>query len=312
MARGDSLSRLEALGRLLNSQAEFDVEELARRLGCTRRTLYRDLNVLERGGWPLVRVTEGNRVRWRVLDNYKRTLSVRLSVQEVVALVAAEQLLSSAAGTLFARAAHSAVGKLKDQLEAPLRQRVERLAPLLNATVGATRNLSRHAEHLDAFFIAAETREVVELHYKKLGARAPSRYTVEPHELHMQGSSVYIVGWARERAAARIFLLDRVTQVHRTGEHFERRPELPQGVFEQGAFGLWEGEAKLVRLKFNGTAAQIVSEQRLHPSQRILDHSASSLTMELLVPLSPALVSWVTGFGKRVEVLEPESLRAQL
>lgn len=312
MARGDSLVRQLELCRILNVEREISVDDLATRLKCAKRTLYRDLHVLERTGWPLTQVPDGKRVRWRIIEDYKRTLNVRLSVQEILALVAAEQLLRSASGTVFASAAHSAVGKLKALLEPPLRLRVEKLSQILSASVGPARNLKKHAQHLDDLIAASEATEVVELTYQKLGASEPERYTVEPHELHMQGSSVYVVAWARERNAARIFLLDRVHHVRRLGEPFKRRPQLPQGAFEQGAFGLWEGEARLVRLRFRGTAARIVSEQKLHPSQRISEEGPDAILLELLVPLSPTLISWVGGFGKRVEVLEPQDLRDAL
>lgn len=312
MARGDSLARQLQLWMLLDRERELSIEEVCGRLGVNRRTLYRDLDVLQRAGTPLYQEQRGRTVRWRLDDGFKRTLNVQLSVQEVMALVAAEKLLASMSGTVFANAAHTAVDKLKGSLAAPIRERLASVTGRVGVSGGAARNLNRHRDTLDTLLDAAERRLVLKLEYQKLNASAPARYTVEPHYVHVHSSAVYLVAWARERNAPRIFLLERVRRATVTREPFEPRPELPVGAFEQGAFGLWEGKPQRVRLRFKGTAVQIVSELRLHPSQRSAPGPRGTLELELLVPVSPSLVAWVRGFKGRVDVLSPDSLRADL
>lgn len=309
MARGDSLSRQLQLWMLLDRERSLSVNDVCDRLSVNRRTLYRDLEVLQRCGMPLYQDQEGKRVRWRLDDGFKRTLSVQLSLQEVMAIVAAERLLSSMGGTIFASAASTAVEKLKGQLAAPIRERLTKLTAGVTASAGASRDLGAHGAQLDTVLKAVEASEVLELKYQKLGAGVPQLYTVEPHHVHVHGSSVYLVCWAIERRAPRIFLLDRLRDLRTTGRTFTRRAELPLGVFEQGAFGLWEGKPVLVRLRFKGTAVRIVSEQRLHPSQKTSPGPNGSLDFELRVPLSPPLVAWVRGFAGRVEVLAPDELK---
>lgn len=312
MARGDSLARQLQLWMLLDRERELSIEEVCSRLGINRRTLYRDLDVLQRAGMPLYQEQVGRTVRWKLDDGFKRTLNVQLSVQEVMALVAAEKLLSSMSGTVFSSAAHTAVDKLKSSLAPPIRERLANLTGRVGVSGGATRNLKRHRDTLDTLLEAAERHAVLELEYQKLNASKPERYTVEPHYVHVHSSAVYLVAWARERRAPRIFLLERMRRVTVTRETFSPRAELPVGVFEQGAFGLWEGKPERVRLRFKGTAVQIVSELRLHPSQRTSHGPAGTLDVELMVPVSPSLVAWVRGFKGRVDVLEPETLRDEV
>lgn len=308
MARGDSLARQLQLWMLLDRERSLSVEEVCSRLDINRRTLYRDLEVLQRCGMPLYQDQVGRTVRWRLDDGFKRTLNVQLSVQEVMALVAAERLLSSMGGTIFASAARTAVQKLKEPLAAPIRDRLARLTSHVSISSGPARNLSQHRDELDMLLDAVERTLVVEMQYQKLGAGIPQQYTVEPHHVHVHGSSVYLVGWELERKAPRIFLLDRIRKVSVTSRTFSRRKELPVGSFEQGAFGLWEGTPVAVRLRFKGTAARIVAEQKVHPSQRISDGPNGSLDLEMRVPISPSLTSWIRGFGTRVTVISPESL----
>lgn len=309
MARGDGLTRQLELWVLLDQERELSVDDAARRLGCTRRTVYRYLEVLQRMNMPLYQEQQGKRVRWRLVDGFHRRLSVNLSLHEVMSLVAAEHLLAGMKGTVFAQAAQSGVTKLKSALAPELRKRLEALTRALAASAGPSRDLKPRRGFLEAILDATERDEVLELIYRKLESSKPERYTIEPHHLHVHGSSVYVVAWARERGAARIFLLDRVEGVRRLTEHFTRRSDLLPGSFAQGAFGLWEGPSERVRLRFSDTAARIVGEQQFHPTQQATSLPDGSLVLTMTLPLSPAFVAWVRSFGERVEIVSPEKLR---
>lgn len=309
MARGDSLSRQLQLCLMLLDERELSVDATAQRLGCTRRTIYRDLQVLERAGMPIYQEQDGRRVRWRLVEGFQKHLSIQFTIQEAMALVAGQQFLAALAGSVFAEAAQSAVAKVRHALAPPLKSRLDRLAKNVSANSSTpARQLKKHRAHLDTLLAAVEASTQVRLIYCKLNSTRAEHYTVEPHHLHVQGSSVYLVAWTLERSAARIFLLDRVESAEPTDVVFARRPELGPGAFAQGAFGLWDGKDQIVRLVFLGDAATIVSEQEFHSSQRMTRNDDGSLTLELKVPISPSLKAWVRGFGQRVQVLTPKTL----
>ncbi len=312
MARGDTAARMIRLYLLLLDGGALSVEAAAQRLECTTRTVYRDLEGLERNGFPLMQEKKGKQVRWRLMEGYKRQLSVQLSAQEAVALVAGERFLSALEGSAFHHGARNAVAKVRHALDPTIRARVDALVGRVSATMSPPRKLAPHRAQLDEVLEAIECCEVFVLRYRKLDAPRANTYTVEPHYVHMQGASVYVIGWARERGAPRIFLLDRIEALDRTGETFTRRQGLGPGVFAQGAFGLWDGPDELVRLRFKGSAARIVAEQEFHPTQQTVWNSDGSMTLEMTVPLSPSLRAWVRSFGKRLVVLVPQNLLEEL
>ena len=205
MARGDTAARQIRLYVLLLDAGALSVERAARELECTTRTIYRDLEGLQRTGFPLVQEQNGKQVRWRLMDGYKRQLSVQLSAQEAVALVAGERFLAAMEGSAFHHGARSAVAKVRHALEPQIRARVDALAGRVSASAAPGRKLAGHRVQLDQVLDAIETAEVVLLQYRKLDALKATRYTVEPHYVHMQGASVYVVGWAREREAPTSF-----------------------------------------------------------------------------------------------------------
>ncbi|MFZ5443403.1 MAG: helix-turn-helix transcriptional regulator [Myxococcota bacterium] len=308
MARGDTAARQIRLWMLLQESSDLSVDQAAERLGCTVRTVYRDLDGLQRAGLPLYQEQRGRKMRWRLVEGFNRRLSVQLTVHEAMALVAAERFMAAMQGSVFEVSGKQALAKLKHALAPEIRTRLEALTRHVTTTPAPLRRLTKQRPYLEKLLGALERHEVVVVEYRKLSAAAPERYTIEPHSLNVQGSAVHVVLWARERNAARVFLLDRIESVKPTGERFAPRPELGPGAFDQGAFGLWNAPSVRIVLRFKGSAARIVAEQQFHPTQQTHWNHDGTLTLELVTPPSPALRAWVRGFGKRVDVLEPKTL----
>src|SRR3954454_21125674 len=126
MPRGDSLARQLKLMTMLEDRQELAVCDAARELGYTTRTVYRDLAVLERGGVPIYQDRTGTRARWRVVDGYRRRLSVSLSWSEMLALALGGKLLAGLTGTPLAAGWVSALQNLATALPSELEKRGSR------------------------------------------------------------------------------------------------------------------------------------------------------------------------------------------
>jgi predicted DNA-binding transcriptional regulator YafY len=309
MARGDSLARQLTLIRLLDARREVVVTDVARELGFTSRTVYRDLAVLERVGVPIYQERTGARSRWRVVEGYQRKVPLTLSFSEMLALAAGRELLSGLAGTMFHEAAISALEKIRASLPKEISTRVEAAAPRFSATMGPRHDYERASERIQEVVAAMEREETVELLYRKPRERQASTRTVDPYHLHVQAGAIYLMGWCHARKALRVFLMDRASEVRRTGRRFERRAEMSPSGALHGAFGPWSGKSERVRLRFDAEAATFAAERRVHPSQVSQWIAGGRLEMELRVPIGPALVAWVLGWGAKVEVVGPRRLR---
>src|SRR5262249_25449694 len=111
--RGESLARQLRLIQIFDERREVEVPKVARELGSTPRTVYRDLWVLERVGIPIYPERRGNRSRWRVVDTYRKRLSITLSWPEMIALTAGRELLAGASGSFFHESAIAALEKIR-------------------------------------------------------------------------------------------------------------------------------------------------------------------------------------------------------
>src|SRR5882672_9117275 len=96
MPRGDQLTRQWRLLQLIDRPQGITVDDAARDLAVTIRTIWRDLLVLQDAGFPLTtdRAADGNRSVWRVTENFKRALPLKLTLGELVALLMSRDLLT--------------------------------------------------------------------------------------------------------------------------------------------------------------------------------------------------------------------------
>lgn len=312
MSRGDGLARQLELMRMLETRQEIVVPEVAAELGYTVRTVYRDLQVLERVGVPIYQDRRDGQARWRVIEGYRRKLSLTLSWPEMMALGLARKLLAQLGSTPLGDAAGSALQKISDALPREVAQRTSAFEHALGAQLGAAHDYARHGETLRTLIDAIERHESVRLQYRKLGTRTNEERHVDPYLLHVQSGAVYMMGFCHQRNAVRTFLLDRIREVARTGGLYAARVAFAPAALVQGALGPWEGAPQRVELRFDEEIAELAAERRIHPSQRTQWRSDGLLDVELRVPVCPPLVAWLLGWGRHVQVVAPAALRKRV
>jgi predicted DNA-binding transcriptional regulator YafY len=312
MSRGDGLARQLQLMRMLETRQEIVVPEVAAELGYTVRTVYRDLQVLERVGVPIYQDRRDGQARWRVVEGYRRKLSLTLSWPEMIALGLARKLLAQLGTTPLGDAATSAMKKISDALPREVADRTSRFEEALTAQLGAGHDYERHGDSLRTLVEAIERHETVRLQYRKLGTRTNEERHVDPYLLHVQSGSVYMMGFCHQRNAVRTFLLDRIREVARTGGLYGARVAFAPAAMVQGALGPWEGAPQRVEVRFDEEMAELAAERRIHSSQRTQWRSDGQLDVELRLPICPPLISWLLGWGQHVQVVAPASLRKRL
>src|SRR5439155_526994 len=121
MPRGDQLARQWQLLRLLGRPGGLTVADASGELGCAVRTVWRDLQVLQDVGFPILdeRADDGRRGVWKIDPDFHDRLPVPLSLPEIVALLLSQDLLALAGASPFADAVHSAFAKFRALLTPP-------------------------------------------------------------------------------------------------------------------------------------------------------------------------------------------------
>lgn len=114
MPRGNQVTRHWRLIQLLErSRGGLTFEDLARELGCTARTVMRDLDHIQAVGFPVTEDRDGKEKRWKLVEGYRSDLPVPLSLSELMALYFSRSLLKPLHGTPFHSALESAIAKIR-------------------------------------------------------------------------------------------------------------------------------------------------------------------------------------------------------
>jgi predicted DNA-binding transcriptional regulator YafY len=222
----DVTERMLVLLSTLQTGRPFSGEELASRLAVSPRTVRRDVERLRGYGYPVVtqpgpgghyRLVAGRTMPPLVLDDDE-------AIAALLGLATLASVCSDEDGTLD-DAATRAYGKLDQFLPARLRPRAAALRAGLET--GRQRAPSVNAEVLTGLAEAITGREVVSFGYTDKRGKE-SRRRAEPHRLVHLHLRWYLLGWDLDRSDWRVFRLDRVTGVARTGARHPSR-ELPGG-----------------------------------------------------------------------------------
>ena len=86
MERGDAIARSWLLMQLLDSPTGRTLTELETALECSRRTVMRDLQGLQKAGIPIYDERDGKEKRWKFVEGFKNKIPPPFTLTELMAL----------------------------------------------------------------------------------------------------------------------------------------------------------------------------------------------------------------------------------
>jgi proteasome accessory factor C len=210
---GPRLARVLAIVPYVLAHPGTTIAELAERFRVDRREIEQDLELLPMCGLPPytadrlidVWVMDDGSVEIRLAEYFERPL--RLTPAEGVALVAAARALLAVPGADTSGPLASALTKLEEAVGA---------SGLLQVDVGAV-------THLDVLQAAVDDREQLDLDYFSYARDEMTRRRVEPERVFHALGAWYLAAYCHRAEDQRLFRVDRIRAVRRTGDHFEPR-----------------------------------------------------------------------------------------
>jgi proteasome accessory factor B len=284
-------------------------DELARFLGMSRRTAYRDLRALEDElGMPVW--AEGG--RWG-LAKEAFLPAFRLTRGEAMAVFLAARLMAKYADAYDPELA-AAFQKLGEALPDVLGRHVHRTLDVMARRPPDPEGTRR----LHVLTQAWAERRVVELTYDASTydpARESRRARVRPYliEPSTETHALYLIGFDETKDAVRTFKLERIRSLAVTADRFDAPPD---GVIEEALERAWgiiaDQEPVDVVLRFGPAVARRVAETTWHPTQVTAGASDGSLMWRATVSGTVEIRAWILSWGPDVEVVAPEPLRAEV
>jgi predicted DNA-binding transcriptional regulator YafY len=302
----DTPARLLRLLVLLSARPSWTAPELAERLEVTERTVRRDMNRLRSLGYP-VRGSTGPYGGY-ALGAGGHLPPLVLDDDEAVAVAIGLRGAAAGGAPGIESAALSALTKLDRVLPVQLHEQV---AALRSVTVGLGQ-YDLPAVDIDGLVttaLACSRPERLRFAYTDANEHLTDRL-VEPFRLVFSRRSWYLVAYDTTRADWRTFRVDRMSELSLTGARFAHRdaPDAAAMVAEGMAVNAHTLQAR-VRLHVPIDEAGTLVPRTI----AILEPDADpATTIARIGGDADWIARYLAGLECRVEVLEPEEVRAEM
>jgi proteasome accessory factor B len=306
-SKWDRAARYLRIAQVLHAHGEEGISAaaLARQIGVSRRTVYRDLEAMDLDAGLTIWNDSGR--FGLAADAFLPPLA--LTLPEAMAFFLAARLLTKATDELDPEIIGAFV-KLAQILPSVVAEQLHETADAF-ADTPRDESFTRVVRGLT---LALAERRVVEIEYGA-GVYIPSKgvrrvrlhpYAIEPSA---QTRALYVIGHDEERDARRTFKVERIRSISLTPERFP--PRDPHVAAElRAAWDVVADEAIVdIAVRFDPSVAQRVAETRWHPCQVTEEAADGSLLWRARVSGVLEIRSWILGWGRDAEVLEPAELR---
>jgi predicted DNA-binding transcriptional regulator YafY len=310
MPRGDQLSRQwSVIQQLIASGGGISAAELARGVGCTRRTIYRDLEALQTAGFPIYTERDNGRHVWKLIEGVRRNIPIPFTLTELMSLYFCRDMLRPLRETVFAESLETLFHKIKTTLPPESMRYLDTVQQTFSVGTKHSARYGRFKEVINRVNEAALQRKAVDIRYRALSSRTDTRRTVDPYRIWFYEGAFYLVGFCHLRRKIRTFSCARIQTVTMTDHSYRIPDEFDFEAMMRGSFGAYKGVPERVVIHFDAAIAEYIGERIWHASQKIIRQSDHSIVFEADVAVNDELKLWILSWGARATVLHPLHLR---
>jgi len=303
------IHRLLRLITVLQRDEPNTTESLMHDLDISRRTLFRDLKLLDEAGVPY---RHDRALGYRIDQNFYLP-PVNLTVPEALGLMMLGKTAATHRDRPTVGAALSAIYKLASTIPDPIRQACSDM--MANISVAPDPQIigdleTRYHALMQRCADEGRTCRVV---YQSPVEDEPLHTSLDPYALYFANRAWYVLGYTDAHDEVRVLKLTRFIELEMTDETFEK----PEDFRVEHKLGkAWrlipEGKEYKIVLEFTPKVATNVSEVLWHPSQTHLILEDGRCEMTFTIDGLGEIAWWLCGYGDQVVIKEPAELRERV
>ena len=168
-------------------------------------------------------------------------------------------------------------------------------------------------KYLTAVMQAMLDNARLQIGYRKYMSEDTDIRRILPYAVKEFEKRWYVVAYSLDAGALRVYAMDRIVSLSRTGETFSLPKDFDVDRLFESSFGIYlpEGDQRPVLVKIRATAreAAYLRDLPLHPSQTYVGGDGDASVFALRVIPNPNFIMELCKHGNRLEVLEPEEVR---
>lgn len=304
-------ARLHNVIRLIETRSGITLEELVDETGVDLRTVHRDLAAIQEAGYPLTSDREGGRKVYRFLTASRQVAPITFTLDELASL----HLLKAYAGLLPPEPFGNEIEAIFNKIHAVLPPRsvalLERISQVSLPRFQGVRTYAASAELLSELRRALLYQYRVKLSYLRSGKEA-AQYEIDPYTLVLAKGGLYLLAYAHNRKAVRLFAVERISDLAVTRHRFELPEEFnPEKQFGS-AFGLVDDQPMQLLIRFSSDVAHMIKDRIWRQGQTMQIEKDGSVLLGFEASGTMEILAWVLSFGHHAELLEPPELRREM
>lgn len=276
-----------------------------------KRTVHRDLELLQQAQIPLVSEGSGPESRWRISPFAQVKQNIQFTYHEIFALYVARNSLEHLKGSPIHQALDSLFVKIEKALGTDAEAFQEFLANLAFRPQ-STWQVAVAPIILDTVYNALEEGHVLKLQYRAEGGTNAGKYVerlLGPECLYFANGGIYLIAKDLEKGEPRTYALARVKEAVMLNDRpYEKEGMAPDKLFKDSIGVLNTGETMPIEILVTGPVAAYISERKWHESQQTIKTDQGT-RIQMQVRLNDELCRWVLSLGEGATVIEPDQLR---
>ena len=290
---------------LLRRRPGVSVGELAGALSRSERTVYRWLSELSSDVHVPIYCSSGG----YYLAGNSVAANIDLTCEELLALRLSLNSAPFSDGSPVEKHARSAWQKIRDATSCDRLAAARDLAGS-HAVDVTTYDGETQGTVVNVIESAINDRRRLRVRYRSQKSSRVKEYTIDPYAVVFRRHSWYVLAFCVEHDKVIQLKLVRFKRVEDTGARFASPPQFSLEEYFQSSWEAWAGgEATTVRIRFSPKVAEMVAEAKRHPTQTVYRQSDGSIIFEATVSGIEEIATWVMGYGKEAQVLEPKRLK---
>jgi len=302
------ITRLLELIGLLQSGRGHNAHSLAVECAVSRRTIFRDIDVLRLAGVPLEFDEAEQHYRIPGMNFLPPT---NFTPEEALSLLVLCQNLGDSKGVPFHAPARTAAIKLESALPERLREYLRDVSSAVHLRLEPTSGSASAAPIYQQLIDCIARRRSVRIEYDSFSDAEVLRTKLSPYRLLFSRRSWYVFGRSSVHRQTRTFNVARIRRL----EVLEDRFRFPRGfTIERQLRNAWHlipepGPDQEIVVRFEKLVARNVAEVAWHKTQRLEWRDDGRLDFHVTVSGINEISWWILGYGDQAEVIKPPALR---
>ncbi|MEW5773231.1 MAG: WYL domain-containing protein [Thermodesulfobacteriota bacterium] len=318
--RGRELAKLLKAVDLMARPQGVSVLELAEHLEVSKRSVYRELELMEELGFPIYQDESllGTEKRWKFQREYLKKLpnldipDMKLQLSELVALCLLRSEAGLFKGTGIEKDMESAFAKLGAFLPEKLFKNLGKVRALFVASRKFAKDYKGKEQIIDDLTQAMLEQRTCLVRYNSFSQDRVTGFKIDPLHFFEHGGGLYLFVRATSFGDIRMLAVERIQEITLTDSRFDYPEDFDPEARLAEAFDLTLDDPIAARIRFSADQAKYIKERQFAQDQQITDQDDGSIVLAITTSGGWDLKRWVLSFGAEAEVLEPAELRREI